>query len=217
MKTKICKKCGFEKTIDNFCKKSNKKDGLNIYCKSCTSVDGKLYNSKEEVKEKMKKYRQVNKISKEKQKEYNSRYKERFKKYREEHKEELKNYINEYVKNRRKKDPIFRLNKSIRTCIYTSLKEKGYKKSSRTHEILGCSYEFFKEYIEKQFEYWMNWLNYGLYDTSKLNYGWDLDHIIPISSAKNEEIIKLNHYSNFKPLCSKINRDIKINKLNYGL
>ena len=41
-------------------------------------------------------------------------------------------------------------------------------------------------------------------------YGWDLDHIIPVSSAKTEEeLIKLNLYENFQPLCSKINRDLK--------
>lgn len=34
------------------------------------------------------------------------------------------------------------------------------------------------------------------------NYGdWHLDHILPISLAENEEdVIKLNHYTNFQPL-----------------
>lgn len=45
------------------------------------------------------------------------------------------------------------------------------------------------------------------------NYGWDIDHIQPLSEAKSkEEIIMLNHYTNLQPLCSKINRDIKKNK-----
>ena len=57
----------------------------------------------------------------------------------------------------------------------------------------------------------MNWNNYGIYN-GEFNYGWDLDHIIPISLAKSEEeIIKLNHYTNLQPLCSKTNRDIKRN------
>ena len=57
----------------------------------------------------------------------------------------------------------------------------------------------------------MNWNNYGIYN-GEFNYGWDLNHIIPISSAKSEEeIIKLNHYTNLQPLCSKTNRDIKRN------
>lgn len=39
------------------------------------------------------------------------------------------------------------------------------------------------------------------------NYGeWHLDHIIPISSAKTEEeVIKLNHYTNFQPLWAEDN------------
>jgi hypothetical protein len=35
---------------------------------------------------------------------------------------------------------------------------------------------------------------------------WHLDHIIPISSAQTEEeIFKLNHYSNFQPLWAEDN------------
>jgi hypothetical protein len=37
----------------------------------------------------------------------------------------------------------------------------------------------------------------------ELNKSWDIDHIIPISSAKTkEDIIRLNHYTNLQPLCS---------------
>jgi hypothetical protein len=60
----------------------------------------------------------------------------------------------------------------------------------------------------------MNWNNRGLYNGTE-NYGWDLDHIIPLSSAKTEgEVIKLNHYTNIQPLCSYVNRDIKKNNYN---
>lgn len=55
----------------------------------------------------------------------------------------------------------------------------------------------------------MTWENKGLY-SGELNYGWDIDHIIPLSTAKTEEdVIKLNHYTNLKPLYSKINTDFK--------
>ena len=63
----------------------------------------------------------------------------------------------------------------------------------------------------------MNWDNRGLY-SGEFNYGWDIDHVIPLSSVdKEDEIIKLNHYTNLQPLCSKINRDIKKDNLEYGV
>ena len=61
----------------------------------------------------------------------------------------------------------------------------------------------------------MTWDNKGLYN-GELNHGWDLDHIIPIDTAITEEdVIRLNHYTNLQPLCSKINRDIKKNNPSY--
>ena len=59
----------------------------------------------------------------------------------------------------------------------------------------------------------MTYDNYGIYEKDKYNVGWDIDHIIPICSATSEEeVIKLNHYTNLQPLCSKVNRDIKKDK-----
>lgn len=55
----------------------------------------------------------------------------------------------------------------------------------------------------------MDWDNYGKYNGIEC-FGWDIDHVVPISNAITEEdIIRLNHFTNLQPLCSKINRDIK--------
>jgi hypothetical protein len=87
------------------------------------------------------------------------------------------------------------------------------RKLNRTEKILGCTIIQFKSHLQSQFQPWMSWDNYGKYN-GELNYGWDIDHIIPISSAKTEEeIIKLNHYTNLQPLCSKVNRYIKKDKI----
>ena len=58
----------------------------------------------------------------------------------------------------------------------------------------------------------MNWDNYGKYNGCP-NFGWDIDHITPLSTAMTEDdMIKLNHYTNLQPLCSYINRIIKKDK-----
>lgn len=183
-------------------------------------------NNKEKVKLTFKIYRQTHKgqIKKYKQSE---KGKISSKKYRVKHKEQIKisakiyrdahrKEMNTYIKKRIKSDPIFRLNKNVRRAILHAFKNKGYVKNSKAAQILGCSFEAFKTHIETQFEDWMNWDNYGLYNGTK-NFGWDLDHIIPVSSAKTEEdIIKLNHYINFQPLCSYVNRYVKKNNLIKG-
>ena len=111
---------------------------------------------------------------------------------------------NERYKKRREEDPVFKLKGNIRRGIIGVLKRNGFRKKCRTQIILGISFEDFKKHIESLWEPWMNWGNYGLYN-GELNYGWDIDHIIPSSSACSEEdVYKLNHYSNLQPLCSKI-------------
>ena len=116
--------------------------------------------------------------------------------------------INNYL-NRKNNDPLFKLRIAIKNNIYQAIKKKNFKKKSRTHQILGCSYEDFKIYLESKFNSWMNWDNYGKYN-GELNYGWDLDHIIPITKGITEEdIINLNHFTNIQPLCSYVNRVIK--------
>ena len=83
------------------------------------------------------------------------------------------------------------------------------KKSRHSEAILGCSWEEFKTHIESQFVSWMSWENFGdvCGDSPDYNCSWDLDHIIPVNwGSTNEELYMLNHWSNFQPLCSKVNR-----------
>jgi hypothetical protein len=124
-------------------------------------------------------------------------------------KEKVKIAKYKYIQKKLATDPLYKLKHSIGCAIRLSFKRKGHTKKSRTFEILGCSYEHFKGHLEKQFKPWMSWENYGLY-TGTENYGWDIDHIIPLKTAITEEdVIKLNHYTNLQPLCSFFNRDIK--------
>ena len=158
-----------------------------------------------------------------KSKEYYAKSKHISKAYYEANKERLKEYRKEFrsknwakIRQREKEaqikkrqDPFYKLKDSIRNRIRASMKSKGYSKKSKTFETLGCSYEEFKTHIETQFLSWMTWDNHGNPKDGILepNKTWDLDHIVPISSALTEEdIITLSHYSNFRPHCSYDNR-----------
>jgi len=119
-------------------------------------------------------------------------------------------YKSNYVKNRKATDPLYKLTSNIRSLIRQSFRYRGIKKNTISEKILGCSFEHFKEHLESKFLPWMNWDNYGLYN-GELNFGWDIDHIIPLSKAITEnDIITLNHYTNLQPLCSYTNRNIKM-------
>jgi hypothetical protein len=139
--------------------------------------------------------------------------KQKKREYYEANKDKIIEYNRNYKINRMKNDPLYLLKRKISNVIYKAVKH-NFTKNKSTLEILGCSYEEFKLHLESQFEPWMTWDNYGLYKPNTLNYGWDIDHIIPNSSAKTEqEVIQLNHYSNLKPLCSHTNRYIKKDNL----
>lgn len=100
--------------------------------------------------------------------------------------------INKKKRDKKKNNYLYKLSENIRSLIVTSMKKKGYKKSTKTEKILGIDYIGFKCYIEKQFKNGMNWENQG---------HWHFDHIKPIKLAKSEEdVILLNHYTNFQPM-----------------
>src|ERR1035437_4295456 len=166
------------------------------------------------LREKQKEYERSNgKKLRERKKEYIENYRQENKEYYggyyKEYREENKTKLNEKQNARKLKDPLFKLKTNMSSKISNCLTKNRYVKKSRTSEILGCSIEEFKLYLESKFEPWMNWNNYGKYNGT-LNYGFDIDHIIPVSSAKTEEdVLRLNHYTNLQPLCSYVNRYVK--------
>ncbi len=126
--------------------------------------------------------------------------------------QEKKDMRNKRQRERYKEDDLYRLKYNFRIRLNDIFKIKDFNKTKSSTEILGCSYKYLKSYLESKFEPWMTWENKGLYN-GEFNYGWDIDHIIPLSTANTiEEIISLNHFTNLQPLCSKINRDIKKDK-----
>ena len=87
----------------------------------------------------------------------------------------------------------------MRSRTYQAFKAKQWNKDSNFASYIGCSLEDLRSHIEQQFEPWMNWGNHGSYDNNVLT--WQIDHINPLSSAATaDELVKLLHFSNLRPL-----------------
>lgn len=140
--------------------------------------------NKEEISEKRKEYFQKIKNDPE--------FKSKKRDITREWRRENKDLVNQRIKDKKINDPLYKLTDIIRTLIWISIKKKGFKKDSKTSQILGCTFEEFKIHIENQFQDGMTWENQG---------EWHLDHKIPISWADSEQkVYELNHYLNFQPL-----------------
>jgi hypothetical protein len=175
MEKKICSKCKEEKEVCEFSKDKSRKDGYDIYCKSCC-----------------KQKRQSINVNREK-------HRARQQKYYRNNINTVRVYKTKYENNRLKNDPEYKIAKNMRRRVSLFLQSINITKSNKTFDIVGCSPQQLKEHIQSQFQDNMSWENYGYY-------GWHIDHIIPLSSAKTEEeLYKLCHYTNLQPLWAEDN------------
>lgn len=176
------------------CKRCNKEIPRNNYCGKCYTLNfrernpgrmeelcAKYYEeNKEHVITRVKKYNKENP-------EVNAKA----------HAKWAKN--SNYYNDRYGSDPQYKLIKVQRARIHAAL--HGKNKSQTTQELLGCTSEFLKSYIESKFTEGMSWDNYAID-------GWHIDHIVPISKfdlTKKEELKKACHYTNLQPMWAKEN------------
>lgn len=116
-----------------------------------------------------------------------------------------KRYMQQFNKNNRSNlrqryntDERYRLSVILRKRIYNAL--KGNKKSGNSMELLGCTIEEYKSYLEALFKPGMSWSNQGSV--------WHIDHIKPIFSFNlliPEEQFAAFNYRNTQPLFVKEN------------
>lgn len=196
METKICSGCKLEKNVIDFYIDSTRKDGFRSRCKICCKSECSKYQKKnpENSRKKTKKFRDNNP----------DKVKEIYRKWRDNNllrerersnswKVSNRDKINEYRIERRKKDNIYKITENLRNRVRNFFSVRNIRKSNRTFEIVGCSPQFLKDYIESKFTENMSWDKMG----SEIH----IDHIIPLSSAKTEEeVYKLCHYTNLQPL-----------------
>lgn len=122
------------------------------------------------------------------------------KQYYEENKEKYILQTNAYKKNKIKTDPIFHLERRMRCRVYSALKNNSATKEKRVLEYLGCTADFFQQ-----------WMAFQLYDGMTLeNYGevWHVDHTKPIASfdlTKENEQHACFSWKNCRPFLAQKN------------
>jgi hypothetical protein len=210
METKICSTCKEEKLICYFGSHKKTKDGKRTSCKECENKKIKEWRLKNPEKVKLQKQRYLKKYPQknldrgkiyrennvEKEKERSNKWRENNSGHSLLYYQKNKDKINYNILIKKKNNPIFKLKTHYRTKLNKIL---GSKKDGKTFNIIGCTPQYLKEYLENQFTDGMNWNNHGLF-------GWHIDHIIPLSSADTEEeLYKLCHYSNLQPLWAEDN------------
>ena len=124
-------------------------------------------NNKEEYAKKSKIYRENHKEEKRLQD----------KRYREEHRKEL----NKKQLQRKENDPIYKLKCSVRCVLKDSFRRKKLKKNMKGEKILGCTIEYFINYLIKTYE----------------------------NNYTEKDVIRLCHYTNLQLLKAKDNLDKK--------
>ncbi len=91
--------------------------------------------------------------------------------------------ITAYEESRKKIDPVFKLKKQIRNEIRMSFNRRGFRKSARTEEIVGCTLQELYDHLCKTYL-----IRYGEeYNGNRVVH---IDHIIPLANAHTEEEVK---------------------------
>lgn len=213
---KICAKCNIHKNDNEFYYSNNI---LLNQCIECKKKYGKQYylNNKETIEIYRKIYYQKNKkklITE--QLERSKNRKEEISKYQKEYRLRNKDKFKKYRKVKRLR-PIQKLRENISNAIYQALKNNSSSKNgSSCFKFLKYSIQDLKNHLEQQFEPWMTWNNWGIYNQKTWDnnnvetWTWQIDHIIPHStfrytSMTDSEFKQCWELNNLRPYSAKQN------------
>lgn len=184
---KLCPSCKTTKDTEEFWTVNGKPA---FYCIICAAVKNKATYQKHRVR----RIRETRKYRQENRKLILKRAKINYQK----NKDIIKKRNYAYKKRRIATDPLFKLICNLRRRLSLAVTSSNCYKQDKTLNLIGCSPQRLKQYIESKFQDGMNWNNYG--------YGiecWHLDHIKPCAafdlSTKAGQLACFN-YTNLQPL-----------------
>lgn len=187
---KTCSKCGNEypATTEFWHRNKARSDGFAAYCKTCNraasrEAQRKLVsdpNTGEVIKANTLASRKSRATS-EGREASREATRESMRKRRENGK--AQEYMVGYLDN----NPLYKLRQQMSTLIHSSMRKKGWSKTTKTQALVGCSFSELMGHLKSTLP------DYENYEVIHI------DHILPCSSAENEdELNALQHYSNLQ-------------------
>lgn len=201
---KKCKKCGRVKHIDGF---QTQNKYYSSRCKLCLNRLKRVKYKTDPIPFKTagKKYRETHKT--------NSAYNRQ---YYITNKQKIRDYQNAYYANKIKSIS-YRLRRNVSRLVAHMLSSQNTGKNNfSVLQFLPYSIQELKDHLERCFEPWMNWSNYGSYkhdiwnDDDITTWTWQLDHVVPQSdlpytSMGDDNFKKCWALENLRPYSSKQN------------
>ena len=191
---KKCNHCGKNLPLQAFNKNRREADGHQRYCRECNAKYHQEYRQRhpDRVKVAQERWNKSDK-ARESYRKYDASHREQRRKYHRKHQIVNRRAISQYRLNKLHTDPQYYFKQRVRQCIRDSVGRLGLKKSKKTEEIVGLSFNEFKKYL-----LWTWEKNYG---KAWAGESYHIDHIVPLATAKTEEdILRLCHYSNLQML-----------------
>lgn len=194
---KTCSRCGVRKpaTTEFFGRMAAKRDGLAPHCKTCIALWDRERRPPATSRRKG-----VRMSCAEIKRRYRARHPDRIKEQnRRQNEARIKTgAASAYNSARYRNDITFRLKVLIRTRTRKAL--KGINKSAQTSDLLGCTFDELRLWLEAHFLEGMSFDNIG---------EWEVDHIRPLAAFDLSDEAQLRaaaHYTNLQPLWRSDNR-----------
>ena len=163
---KTCIRCHNEypATSEHWHKRSYSKDGLHYYCKTCSNGVAATSSRKTRSTGAGKAKSQAANRKNQQQRYQNGKYQA---------------YITS--------NPLAKLRHNLSSLVYSSMKVRGWSKTTKTQALLGCTFEFLVRHLQESLP------AYVKYESLHI------DHILPCKCAENvDELNALQHYTNLQ-------------------
>jgi hypothetical protein len=212
--TKICRRCGITKPMNEFRKYSRENPNL-VYtstCRPCLNEDDKLRKINAREKKHTTTLTTCEMCHEDKPLCNFAKLKKNYKKkicnscYPDFLREQKNNWCNAESKSNMN----YRIKKSLAARLRNVL-----SKNDTTMNYIGCNIQYLREWLEYNFTEGMNWENYGKY--------WSIDHIIPVCKfdlTNDIEKMQCWNWTNLMPVTVNFNsskKNIDMEQINYIL